>query len=179
MTVVKLRAIARQTPMRMSDIGAPTCCRWIMSDLAKTVHRPAMRAGLRLSMAMRANSPSMAMPSRSACWSRKAPVPAAQRAFIEKSSSIIWRLPSSQRRERSFESCPPISMIVCASGWNSPTARVCATSSLTCTPPITSAIGPPPEPVRPTMRTPEGSISVPSCARVSSSAPRGRPHDRT
>ena len=46
MTLRKLRARARHSPARMSARGVPSCCRWIMSDLAKTVQRPAIRAGL-------------------------------------------------------------------------------------------------------------------------------------
>ena len=101
-----------------------------MSDLAKTVQRPATRAGWREARARRANSPSMRMPRRSACWSRNEPVPAAHSAFMAKSPSAIWPEASSHSTERNLESCPPISMTVRASGWRTPTARVWVTSSL-------------------------------------------------
>ena len=81
-----------------------------MSVLAKTEHLPAMRGGR---FERRANSPnsSMAIPSRLACWSRKDPVPAAQREFIEKSFKIRTPEESSLKRI-SLESWPPISIRV-------------------------------------------------------------------
>ena len=77
-----------------------------MSDFANTLHRPAILGGFFDCRARLLNS-SMVSRNRSACWSRKEPVPAAQTEFIEK--SFIAR-PSSPRTI-SLESSPPISMI--------------------------------------------------------------------
>ena len=162
----------------MADSGVPRCCRWIMSDLAKTVQRPATRAGRSACIAMSANSSSIEMPSRSACWSRNAPVPAAQSMFMAKSTSSIRPFVSSHETDRNLLSWPPISMIVFASGWNSPAARVCATSSFTWRPPISSAIGPPPEPVMPTPRSGLPSSPDSSERAAASSTSRGRPFAR-
>ena len=134
----------------MSSSGVPFCCRWIMSDLAKTVQRPAMRAGFSDCMAMLANSFSISISSRSACWSRKAPVPAAQRLLSAMSTSTILPSVSSHFTDMNLLSCPPISTIVRAWGTYSPMARTWATSSLTCRPPSSSETGRPPEPVKPT-----------------------------
>ena len=62
-----------------------------MSDFANTVQRPATRAGLVDRSARSGKSVSMDKPSRSACWSRKEPVPAAQTEFIEKSPMPSYR----------------------------------------------------------------------------------------
>ena len=40
-----LRATAKQSPATMSRTGVAICWRWIMSLLAKTLQRPAMRGG--------------------------------------------------------------------------------------------------------------------------------------
>src|SRR4030065_504517 len=72
----------------------------------KTVHRSPMRTGARDERAISANSPWIRTPRRSACSSRKEPVPAAHASFIAKSTTT----PSS--RLMNFESCPPISKIV-------------------------------------------------------------------
>ena len=150
-----------------------------MSDLAKTVQRPAIRAGLREARASAANSPSMRMPSRSACWSRNEPVPAAQRAFMAKSTSTIWPLVASHSTERNLLSWPPISITVRASGWKSPTARVCVTSSFAWMPPTRSATAPPPEPVRPAATT-RAPWNCPSRRRLAARrVSRGWPFDLT
>ncbi len=71
-----------------------------------TVQRSPMRMGAREERAISANSPLIRISSRSACSSRKDPVPAAQASFIAKSTTT----PSS--RLMNFESCPPISKMV-------------------------------------------------------------------
>ena len=45
MLPLKLPATAKQSPATISSTGVAICCRWIMSDLAKTLHLPAMRGG--------------------------------------------------------------------------------------------------------------------------------------
>ncbi len=42
--LLKFSATARQRPRRISAGVLPFCWAWIMSDLAKTEHRPAIRA---------------------------------------------------------------------------------------------------------------------------------------
>ena len=161
------------------DVGQrarPRCCRWIMSVLAKTVQRPAMRAGLfglqgQLGeLVARCASPG-ARPAgrgrsrcrrRRACSWRSRPAPSAR-----------WPRPT--RRTRNLLSCPPISITVRASGWYSPTARVWATSSLTCGTPAPRAIGPPPDPVKPTALTSARLISARRSASMAASVSRGRP----
>ncbi len=115
-TALKFRASARHRPARMSGRAAPCCWRWIMSDFAKTVHRPAIRAGSTDCSASSENSSSMAMPSRSACWSRNAPVPAAHNAFMAKSRSRSAPVAGSRSSDSSLLSCPPISITVRVSG---------------------------------------------------------------
>ena len=44
--LLKFCATARQSPRRISAGEQPFCCAWIMSDLAKTEQRPAMRAAV-------------------------------------------------------------------------------------------------------------------------------------
>ena len=41
---LKLRATASQSPRRIWSVVEPRCCAWIMSDLANTEQRPAIRA---------------------------------------------------------------------------------------------------------------------------------------
>src|SRR5690554_6456916 len=93
----------------ISSALQPICCLCIISDSAKTAHRPAILTGL---VDFRDKEPksSIAIPSLEACLSRKEPVPAAHTVFMAKSdttpflSSII------------LLSWPPICNIVEASG---------------------------------------------------------------
>ena len=79
-----------------------------MSDFAKTVHRPAILGVFFDLRAISANS-SIVNPSLDACWSRKEPVPAAHRVFMEK-SFIRRRLRApSISNMMNLESSPPIS----------------------------------------------------------------------
>ena len=76
----------------------------------KTVHRSPSRPGAREPRAICPNSPTMLIPSFSACSSRKDPVPAAQTLFISKSTiTPFWML-------MYFESWPPISKMVSTLG---------------------------------------------------------------
>jgi hypothetical protein len=76
----------------------------------KTVQRLPSLTGARELNAASENSRVMLIPSLPACSSRKAPVPAAQTRFMRNFSTLprdIWMY---------FESWPPISMTVSASG---------------------------------------------------------------
>jgi len=59
----------------------PSCCRWMRSLFAKTVHRVATVGGFGLWAKPLASS--YEMPRRPACSSRNEPVPAAQSEFVE------------------------------------------------------------------------------------------------
>ncbi len=72
----------------------------------KTVQRSPRRIGAADCRARSANSPTMSMPSFSACSSRNEPVPAAQASFMAKSTTM----PSCM--EMNLESWPPISKMV-------------------------------------------------------------------
>ena len=63
-TETKLRAKAKHSPATMSLNGVACCCRWIISVLAKTLQRPATRAGFCDANACSPNSPSMVSPRR-------------------------------------------------------------------------------------------------------------------
>ncbi len=102
-----------------------------MSVLANTLHRPAIRGGFSDFRDSSPNSFSMETPSRVACWSKKEPVPAAHIVFMEKSATFICFVVSSCSMSISFESSPPISIIVLASGCRVVAALLCATTSLT------------------------------------------------
>ncbi|KJJ83159.1 hypothetical protein OMAG_002969 [Candidatus Omnitrophus magneticus] len=106
MEPLKFRATAKHSPATMSSMGVAICCRCIMSDLANTLHLPAIRGGA-LDAAARSLNPSRVSLRRSACWSRNEPVPAAHTAFIEKSF-----IPFFSSSMISFESSPPISITV-------------------------------------------------------------------
>ena len=144
-----LRAMAKQSPATMSCTGVAICWWWIMSLLAKTLHRPAIRGGSWDFSASSPNSPSMESPSRTACWSRKLPVPAAQMVFIAKSASREAAPPAAPPpfMRISLASSPPISMTLRASGTSRATAADWATISFTNTPPSRSAASAPPVPV--------------------------------
>ena len=144
-----------------------------MSDLANTEQRPAMRAARAASRASVPNS-SMLSFSRSACWSRKAPVPAAQSSL----NAWSWRkgVPSGARPTTMyFESWPPISMMLRASGCCVQAAVACATISLTVASPAGPAISSLPEPVT-TTPVATASPSAATIARSTASvACQGRP----
>src|ERR1039458_1256652 len=74
--LLKLRATASHSPRRISAGEYPFCCAWIMSLLANTLQRPAIRAA---HPAPHTSSPTSSTEycMRSACWSRNDPVPAA------------------------------------------------------------------------------------------------------
>ena len=112
---IKLRATAKQSPAKISCTGVAICCRWIMSLFANTLQRPAIRGGSFDFSESSPNSFSMEIPMRFACWSRKEPVPAAQRVFSWKSDNLEALL-SSSSMNISLESSPPISKIVLTSG---------------------------------------------------------------
>jgi len=102
-----------------------------MSLLAKTEQRPAMRGTWTLRMAISPHSSSIETPRRDACWSRNEPVPAAHSVFMAKSRIRRRPVIGSSSSRISFESSPPISMIVRTSGCSAPVALACATTSLT------------------------------------------------
>ena len=89
-----------------------------------TVHRSPSLAGVREASARSPNSPTIEMPSFSACSSRKLPVPAAQTLFISKSTTtpVLERM--------NLESWPPISKIVSTSGSKKTAAVAWAVISL-------------------------------------------------
>jgi len=82
-----------------------------MSDFANTVHRPAILGGLTDFKAISLNS-SMVKHSLDACWSRKEPVPAAHRAFMEKSFIRSFLFVRSSSNMMSLESSPPMSIML-------------------------------------------------------------------
>jgi hypothetical protein len=86
MLPLKFRATAKQRPATISPTGVAICCKWIISLLANTLHRPAMRGGF-FDLSESSLNCSMLILSLSACWSRNDPVPAAQTEFMEKSST--------------------------------------------------------------------------------------------
>jgi hypothetical protein len=81
MLLLKLRATASHSPLRISSGEYPFCWAWIMSLLANTEHRPAILAAL---AAWATISPTCSTCSfiRWACWSMNDPVPAAQSPFV-------------------------------------------------------------------------------------------------
>ncbi len=89
----------------MSSTGVAICWRWIISDLAKTLHLPAIRGGV-LDLRQSELNSSIESLSLSACWSRKEPVPAAQTEFIAKSFAERESSPKTM----SLESSPPSSI---------------------------------------------------------------------
>ena len=143
---LKLRIIAKHSPATMSWTGVPTCCRCIISLLAKTLQRPATRGGCSDFKAVSPKS-SMETPMRDACWSRKEPVPAAHAPLSAKSATLGRAFPSSFLSTMSFESSPPISKIDFTSGWKCVVPAACAVISLTKGIPSRLAISCPPVPV--------------------------------
>jgi len=113
-----------------------------MSDFANTLHLPAILGGFFDFSASSLNSSIVSL-SLSACWSRKEPVPAAQTEFMEKSLTERPFSPKSM----SFESSPPISIIVLIWGKSLCVEYAWATISLTGSIPRIEAINLPAEPV--------------------------------
>ncbi len=110
-----------------------------MSDFAKTVHLPAIRGILAAFSATSLNS-SIVNRSLEACCSRKDPVPAAHRAFIEKSFTRSGAFPFPVCSNMiSFESSPPISMMLPVAGCKRPIALDTATISFTKGAPMSEA----------------------------------------
>ncbi len=81
MLLLKLRATASHSPFRISSGEYPFCWAWIMSLLANTEHRPAIRAELAARATISPIS-STASLIRFACWSMNEPVPAAQSPLL-------------------------------------------------------------------------------------------------
>ena len=106
-----------------------------MAVSIKTVQRSPRSQGCSPRSASGPKSP-MGMPMRAACSSTKEPVPAVQILFIWKSAT------TPPCREIYFESCPPISKTVSASGTQTLAALACAvissrmTPALQVTPPV-------------------------------------------
>ena len=118
-----------------------------MSLFANTLQRPAIRGGSTDRRAISPNSFSIATPILLACWSRNEPVPAAQMLFISKSTSPVRPVEVSFSRIMSFESSPPISITLFASGYSSHDEVAWAMISFTKTPPRSSVASFPPVPV--------------------------------
>ena len=124
-----VRASARQRPYAISAGGVPFCWRWIMSDLANTLQRPAIDAP-RAAPAASRPSASTSSPRRDACCSRNAPAPAAHSPLLAKSTTVP-RCAASRPSSTHLENWPPRSITVLASGYSSWTPRAVATTSLT------------------------------------------------
>ena len=98
-----------------------------MAVSIKTVQRSPRSQGCSPRSASGPKSP-MGMPMRAACSSTEEPVPAAQILFIWKSAT------TPPCGEIYFESCPPISKTVSASGTQTLAALACAVISSRMTP---------------------------------------------
>ena len=137
----------------------------------KTVQRSPRHDGAGARWASAANSSRIEIPSRSACSSRKDPVPAAHALFIAKSTTT----PRSIRMN--LLSCPPISITVSTSGSIATAARAWAVISLrTVSAPTNWPTRWRPEPVAPAPRTStRAPISCPIWASASRTASSGFP----